>query len=64
MKESIVRKRNIRDIIFNIRSLQVMIDEELAQLYGVETRYLNRAVKRNIGRFSGKVSFSNYSGGV
>ena len=34
-----------------IRGQQVMIDRDLALLYGVETRVLNQAVKRNIERF-------------
>jgi hypothetical protein len=41
----------IENRIFNIRSLQVMIDLDLAELYGVETRAINQAVKRNIERF-------------
>jgi len=34
-----------------IRGQQVMLDSDLAQLYGVETKVLNQAVKRNIVRF-------------
>lgn len=34
-----------------IRETQVMLDRDLAELYGVETRALNQAVKRNIERF-------------
>ena len=34
-----------------------MIDNDLAELYGVETKYLNRAVKRNIERFPDKYMF-------
>ena len=41
----------ITDKIYTIRGLQVMIDSELAELYGVETKNLNRAVNRNIERF-------------
>lgn len=37
--------------IFLIRGQKVMLDEDLAQLYGVETRILTRAVKRNQDRF-------------
>ncbi|MCL2027211.1 MAG: ORF6N domain-containing protein [Bacteroidales bacterium] len=37
--------------IYKIRGLCVMIDYELAELYGVETRTLNQAVKRNLERF-------------
>ena len=37
--------------IFIIRDHKVMIDRDLAELYGVETRMLNQAVKRNLQRF-------------
>ncbi|MBN2895458.1 MAG: ORF6N domain-containing protein [Campylobacterales bacterium] len=37
--------------IFTLRGMQVMIDRDLAELYGVETRVLNQAVKRNMERF-------------
>ena len=37
--------------IYFIRGQKVMIDRELAELYGVETKYLKRQVKRNIVRF-------------
>lgn len=41
----------IEDMIFNIRGVQVMLDSDLAQLYGVETKRINEQVKRNIERF-------------
>ena len=37
--------------ILNIRGIQVIVDRDLAELYGVETKSLNQAVKRNIDRF-------------
>jgi hypothetical protein len=37
--------------IYVIRGKKVMIDRDLAELYGVETRILNQAVKRNLKRF-------------
>jgi len=37
--------------IMLIRGQKVMLDRDLAQLYGVETRVLNQAVRRNIDRF-------------
>ncbi len=43
--------QNILNLIFTIRGKQVMIDEDLADLYGIETKYLIRAVKRNLERF-------------
>ena len=42
---------DIKSMIRVIRGQQVMLDSDLAMLYGVETRALNQAVKRNIGRF-------------
>ena len=41
----------IKSKIYTIRNQQVMIDSDLAKLYGVETRVLNQAVKRNLSRF-------------
>ena len=42
---------SIENLIHNIRGQKVMLDSDLAMLYGVETRALNQAVKRNIRRF-------------
>ncbi|MFM8715375.1 MAG: ORF6N domain-containing protein [Spartobacteria bacterium] len=42
---------NIRSLIHTIRGEQVMLDSELAEIYGVEPRRLNEQVKRNIERF-------------
>ena len=41
----------IQSKIYEIRGQRVMLDFDLAELYGVETRVLNQAVKRNIERF-------------
>ena len=41
----------IENLIYVIRGQQVMLDSDLARLYGVETKYLKRAVKSNISRF-------------
>ena len=41
----------IRSRIYTVRGVQVMLDSDLAMLYGVETKNLNRAMKRNIERF-------------
>ncbi|MBI2721265.1 MAG: ORF6N domain-containing protein [Bacteroidetes bacterium] len=43
--------QKIQSKIYYIRELRVMLDFDLAQLYEVETRVLNQAVKRNIKRF-------------
>ena len=42
---------SIENLIHTIRGQKVMLDSDLAMLYGVETRALNQAVKRNIRRF-------------
>ena len=42
---------DIQNLIYMFRGQQVMLDSDLAMLYQVETKYLNRAVKRNIDRF-------------
>jgi hypothetical protein len=41
----------IQKIVYLIRGQRVMLDSDLARLYGVETKALNQAVKRNIDRF-------------
>lgn len=53
MKENSIQTyhTNIIKKIFTIRDKQVMLDEHLAELYDIETKYLNRAVKRNPERF-------------
>ena len=43
--------QNIQSKIYTIRDARVMLDFDLAELYGVETRALNQAVKRNRERF-------------
>ena len=48
---------SIKTRIYTIRGLQVMLDRDLAELYGVETRVLNQAVKRNIERFPEEFMF-------
>ena len=41
----------IRGKIYLIRGQKVLLDRDLAEMYGVETRSLNQAVRRNINRF-------------
>ena len=47
----------IENKIFTIRGQKVMLDSDLAQLYEVETKVLNQAIKRNIGRFPSDFMF-------
>ncbi|MBQ6084378.1 MAG: ORF6N domain-containing protein [Bacteroidales bacterium] len=49
--------QEIEDRIFCIRGVQVMIDNDLADFYGVETKRLNEQVKRNIERFPERYMF-------
>jgi len=53
----ILSNENIRSLIYLIRNKQVMLDNDLAELYQVETRVLNQAVKRNIKRFPEEFCF-------
>ena len=48
---------NIRQKIFFIRGHKVMLDRDLAQLYGVETKHLKRQVRRNTDRFPEDLMF-------
>jgi len=49
----ILTKESIQKKIYVIRGERVMLDFELAEIYGYETRYLNRQVKNNIEKFEG-----------
>ncbi len=51
MQELIIIENNIKDKIHNIRNHQVMLDRDLAELYGVKPIRLREQVKRNIDRF-------------
>ncbi len=46
-----VTENDIVEKIFIVRGVKVMLDRDLAEMYGVETRVLNQAVARNISRF-------------
>ena len=49
--DELVVQGEIGSHIFTLRGKEVMLDRDLAELYQVETRILNQAVKRNIERF-------------
>ena len=49
--------KTIKSLIHTIREKQVMLDKDLANLYGVETKRLNEAVKRNTERFPERFRF-------
>lgn len=56
------RAKPIESLILAIRDQRVMVDADLAGLYGVETRTLNQAVKRNADRFPKDFMFRLTSG--
>jgi len=53
----IIKIDDIKSKIYTIRGKQVMLDRDLAELYGVETRVINQQVKRNIERFDDDFMF-------
>lgn len=53
----LIKPEEIQSRIHTIRSVQVILDEDLALLYGVETKVLNQAVKRNSDRFPEEFMF-------
>ena len=52
-----VAETNIAERIFLIRGVQVMLDTDIATLFGVETGQLNRQMKRNLDRFPNDFCF-------
>ena len=57
MNEIIVDDKKVEDMIYEIRGKQVMLDSDLAKLYGVETKRINEAVKNNIEKFPERYCF-------
>ncbi|MCK9337141.1 MAG: ORF6N domain-containing protein [Arcobacteraceae bacterium] len=51
MNTLIINENSIKDKIHTIRNLQVMLDRDLATLYGVETKHINQAVRNNQDKF-------------
>lgn len=54
----LVPVKRIESKIYLVRGHKVMLDRDLAELYGVETRALNQAVRRNLDRFPTDFMFS------
>jgi phage regulator Rha-like protein len=50
-KKEITDIAQVVNLVYSIRNQRVMLDQDLAQLYGVETRVVNQQVKRNINKF-------------
>ena len=51
------KPENLAQLVFLVRGEKVLLDADLAMLYGVETGALNRAVKRNVERFPADFMF-------
>ena len=56
-KTSLIQSEQIEQAILLIRGQRVMLDRDLAALYGVETKNLNKAVRRNLDRFPADFMF-------
>jgi len=56
-QEIVPNTESIQEKIYTIRGMQVMLDSDLASLYEVETKQLNRAVGRNLARFPDRFRF-------
>jgi phage regulator Rha-like protein len=57
MSKDIIRVQYVAQSIRWIRGQKVLLDSDLAELYGVETKNLNKAVKRNVERFPADFMF-------
>jgi len=49
--QTLLSEETISNKIYFIRNQKVMLDRDLAMLYGIETKVLKQAIKRNISRF-------------
>ncbi|MEI8364600.1 MAG: ORF6N domain-containing protein [archaeon] len=54
---NLITQETIKYKIYKIRNIQVMLDSDLAELYGVSTMVLNQAVKRNLNKFPADFMF-------
>ena len=57
----ILNENDLKNKIYTIRGVQVMLDSDLAEIYGVETKRLNEQVKRNIERFPEEFMFQLFA---
>ncbi len=51
IQKELVGIEHIENLVYKIRGQYVMLDSDIADIYGYEVKYLNRQAKRNIGRF-------------
>lgn len=52
--KALIDAKTIKEKIYNIRNQKVMLDFELAEIYGYETKNFNRQIKNNIEKFEGE----------
>ena len=57
MNEIIIKDKQIENMIFEVRGVQVMLSSDVAILYQIQTRILNQVIKRNIDRFPSTFCF-------
>ena len=57
MKFTVIDEVSIRDKIYEVRGVKVMLDFELAEIYGYTTKAFNQQVKDNINKFSERYRF-------
>ena len=54
---AIIKYEQVQDCIITLRGQQVILDSDVARLYGVETKRVNEAVKNNPDKFPKRYSF-------
>lgn len=57
MNNVVIKEKQIQNMIYEVREVQVMLDSDLAKLYNVETKRINEAVRRNLDKFPERISF-------
>ena len=57
INDTIINEASIRNKIYNIRGKKVILDYELAEIYGYTTKAFNQQIKRNIERFPNDFMF-------
>ena len=57
-KVQVIRESEVKELIIELRGEKVLIDRDIAKLYGVETRDINKAVKNNADKFPESYCFS------
>ena len=48
---NIIKIENIKDLVADVRNQKVLLDKDVAEIYGVETKRVNEAVKNNLNKF-------------